>query len=236
MKSKLIYILVAILMAVISYSYITIDNYQDDLIKYKENRDSLKKTTEKFKNLYESSSRKVDKIKSRNENLQNYIENRNKRIEYQTNIIGTLSDSIKNISTKPDTIYKEDSSYTSVRSFNKYFNPFYISGYFEIKPPYRISFDTVNASIDLEINYSMNKSGRVNTFVDVKNDNIKISNINTHYLNKDKLFWDNIVLGSGLYASKTNAMLYFRAGYKNSSVMVGYGIGGFGVGFDYKIK
>lgn len=236
MKNKLIYILVAVLIAVSAYSYISVDSYKSKLNKNRKKADSLENTTEKFKNLYESSSRKVDKIKSRNKELQNYIEDVNEKIEYQTNVIGTLSDSIKNISTKADTIYREDSSYVSVRSFNKHFNPFYISGYFEIKPPYNISFDTVSAEINLEISYSKDKSGALNTFVDTKSDNVKISDITTNYVDRDELFWNNITIGSGVYTSSTNAMLYIRTGYKNSSIMLGYGIGGFGVGFDYNIK
>lgn len=235
MKNAIIYFLIVILLGAGSFGYMQYSDKLDKLRKYSAKIDTLTETKEKFKDLYETSSREVSKIQSRNRELEQYLSERKEELDLKSDIIGQLSDSIKNINTVADTIFI-DSSSVSVRTFSKYFDPFYISGYFEVQSPYRISFDSVSASINLEISYFKNDNDIWNTYVDTKSSKLVINNIKTIVKTQDKSFYDKLGIGAGVAAVNSSLSLYGRVSYDKLNLLTGYGTKGLFLGVDYNIK
>lgn len=235
MKSAIIYFLIVILLGAGSFGYVKYSNKLDKLREYSAKIDTLTETKEKFKNLYETSSREVNRVQSRNEKLEEYLSERREELDLKSNIIGRLSDSLKNIDTIADTIFI-DSSSTFVRTFSKYFDPFYISGYFETQSPYKISLDSVSAFIDLEISYFKNENGVWDTYVDTKDSNLVITDINTKVKTRNKSFYEKLGIGAGVAAVNSSLSLYGRFSYDNLSVLTGYGTKGLFLGVDYNIR
>lgn len=215
--------------------YIDANQLSEEITAYQDSLDATYGIVEKYKNLYKSKSREVSEIESVNDSLNEYLDNLDQEIHIQSNIIEVLSDSIKNLKTYPDTVYKKDSSFVSVRSFAKDFNWLYLSGWFEVNNPYRITFDSIYCEVDLEINYVKKEVGW-DTYVDSKNSGVVINDIKTHVIAGDPSFYDKLGFNVGVTGMSKYLFLYGRMSYEELGVHIGYGTGGPVLGIDYKIK
>jgi cell division protein FtsB len=238
MNKVLIYLLIFIIIVTGVFAfkkYIDANQLQQEVAAYQDSLDDTHGTVEKYKNLYKSKSREVKEIKSENDSLNKYLDKLDQEIHIQSNIIETLSDSIKNLETYPDTVYMEDSSFVSVRTFAKDFNWLYLSGWFEVNKPYRITFDSVYCEVDLEINYVKKEAGW-DTYVDSKNSGVVIDDIKTRVITDDPSFYDKLGFNIGITGMSKYLFLYGRVSYDQLGVHLGYGTGGPVLGVDYKIK
>ena len=181
-------------------------------------------------------SLQVDKIKTENEKLNKTIKKRNESINQSTIIIGELSDSLKNVKTKTDTVYDKNDNPVFIQRFLATKLPFYLEGNFNINPPYDINFDLISADINLTVTLTERKDHTFNTYVTSKYPNLIINEINSKIVPYSQSFWKKVKFGVGTFVAPNYAVLNAKLGYKNITVVSGYGTTGIGVGFDYWFK
>lgn len=234
-KNLLIVIGFGLSILLFGYHKIDTNKLEQRITKWQNKTAKYQNIVKETKTVNSKLTRKVEEIKSNNEELNNLLKKKNEKIKNQTNVVATLKDSIQNIDTKPDTIIV-DGDTVKTRTFNLRKNLFHLSGYFYIVPPYTISFDTMSATIDLEINMTQNKRGVWKSYVDTKNQSVSIDSLSTDVIPYEPSFWEQLKIGVGAYATGNNAAIFTQFGYKDITAMVGYSTSGLLLGGSYWFK
>ena len=176
------------------------------------------------------------RLKSENNELNKLLKKEKAKIKTQLEINAQLQDSIINLSTQTSSIVIVDGDTLRTRTFRYNKNAFKLAGYFEIDIPYRISFDTLLATLDMEINVTEDKKGVWKAFIDTKNPHMTISKINTYVIPYTPTIWEKINIGLGAYVGKNNAGFIGNVGYSKYNILIGYTTTGIILGGMYWIK
>lgn len=179
---------------------------------------------------YEKLALQVDKLSSRNKDLQKELKKKDAKIQSQINIIGALEDSIKNVSTQ-DSIINDS---IKIRTFDINIDAFNIVGYFQKQSPYEISFTKLLAKFNLEANIVENKDKSWSAYIDTDNPSLKITNINTKVILYTPSFREKLNFGAGIYLSDKFSSLHGLIGYNRYILQIGYTTNGIGIGANYK--
>jgi hypothetical protein len=220
----------------INHKIVSYENTIYDLYNQIAQKDSIVKLTN---NSYSKLAISVDKLKSENENLNKKLKKSDATILSQLNLIGTLNDSLLNISTEwNDTIFVNDSGDTELqyttRIFNVTKNTLNIRGYFQVVEPYNLFITSFESKFDLEVNIVENKNKTFSTFVYSKNDNVVFDNISTKLIPYKQEWYKKIQFAPGIVISNKNLMVNTIIGYNKYTFMIGYGTyNGMNIGFNY---
>jgi len=178
----------------------------------------------------------VREIESENKKLNKLLKEEKDKIKAQVEINALLLDSINNLNTSAGSIVIVNNDSVRTRLFKYNANAFKLSGYFEIDNPYRISFDTLSATTDLEINFTENKYGTWKVYVDSKNKNLKLNSIEPKIVPYNKTFWEKIEIIVGAYVGKNNVGIVSDIMYSKYGAIIGYSNNGLLIGGSYRIK
>lgn len=175
----------------------------------------------------------VDNLRIENMMLaKKYLKTTKEVIAYNKLVV-TLQDSIKKLSTA-DTTIDDHGTQVQVRNFRVEKDPFLIEGVFMKTDPWFITFNTLAATISLELAAVENKNGLWETYVTTGNSNVKVASIDARYKKFDKKP-NKFLLGVQGTMWKDDLSASMFAGYERSALSVGYGTNGLSLGAMYFI-
>lgn len=212
--------IIIVLLITIGVGWIYVNAHINDLsdkVVYWQNETAKKDSlTKKYKTLYNKSAIKVEKLDPENDYLKKELKKTKGQLRQQIEINARIeSDTIKDIPTTNDTIIDTQTHSTiSIAKFDTIQNEFYIKGWFEKQPPWRLTIEKLEALILADVSVVQYKDGHWETFVDTNSPRIEIIQLSTKVNPYQPPWYHKIHGGVGTY---------FGQGIVGLSVDINYG-------------
>jgi len=170
------------------------EKYRAAMLKYSDMYSTAKGETVKM-------AEEFSKLELKNKELNKEIKKQGEKIQSLIDLNANIKDSVANIITTPDTVYIDNNGSMPIRRFALSQGNFTLKGYFEIRLPYRITFDEIKAEIALEIAMTQDRDLIWRSYIISTDPSFVVNNIQTSIKPYKPGFWDKLKFGAGLYAS-----------------------------------